>query len=480
MMWKLTLTDPGTNFGIRYDPWLYRGGFLWVSIATLMIIAAVTHLASRLGRFLGNPLLNWIGTRSYGLYIFHWPIYQIIRKYAGVVLDWQQFVLAMAITVPITELSYRFVETPIRKGRLGEWWRGRHDLRRRQPAHPLDSRRPIYALSAVVLALVGFSVFSIARADNHCVGDVECTLQQADAPTTVAAPVDAGRRRRRPPACRSPTPAATWSPRRPRWPPSTTTTTPPPPPAMAAFGESVMLGAKSQLDAGGFAVDAAESRQAKDMVAEIQHAAAAGQLGPVVVVQVGTNGTVTAAELDAMVAAMPADTRLYFLTVKANLPWIDSNNDKIRNLPARAPERGRDRLADRRRPDRRPAQRLRRRRPPAHQEGAAVLRQHDLRRRRPQRSGPADRFVARRARPNPRRVVEGQLEGDVRSGRGVAILANRAGLAAAARPAGADQSTALHARARRPSRARRDRRDGVPRQPRLAAAAGSSASRCSS
>ncbi len=336
LMWKLTLTDPGSNFGIRYDPWLYRGGFLWVSITTLMVIAAVTHQASHLGRFMGNPVLNWIGTRSYGLYLYHWPIYQIIRTYAGVPLTGQQFALAMAITLPVTELSYRFIETPVRKGRLGEWWRARHDLRRR-PAHPLDSRRPVYALSAVLLAVVGFSVFSIVRADNHCVGDVECTLQQAgsaitDVPTTVAGTPTSVAAPSTDAAGNTLDPATTAV--------ATTSTLPPPPPEMSAFGESVMLGAERQLVNGGFVVDARENRQAKEMVADIQAAAANGRLGPVVVVQVGTNGTVTDAELEAIVAAVPATTRLSFLTVKADQPWIDPNNDKIRNLPATHPAVG--------------------------------------------------------------------------------------------------------------------------------------------
>jgi hypothetical protein len=302
----------------------------------LMVIAAVTHQATFLGRFLGNPVLNYLGTRSYGLYLYHWPIYQIIRSYAGIGLTGAQFVLAMVITLPITEVSYRFVETPIRKGRLGEWWRGRHDIRRRSgPASPLDSRRPIYALSAVVLAVVGFSAFSIATADNRCVGDVECTLQGAGAATTTAASA-------------TPTTAV------PNAVPSTdaagnvvttttvaaTTTTTGPPPPQAAFGESVMLGAIGQLKTGGFVVDARENRQAKEMVADIQAARTAGQLGQVVVVQVGTNGTVTDGEIDDIVAAMPPGTRLYFMTVKAAVPWIAANNEKIRNIPTKHPNVG--------------------------------------------------------------------------------------------------------------------------------------------
>ena len=61
------------------DPWLFRGGFFVCGIATLMMIAAVTHQRSLAGPLLGNAVLLWIGTRSYGLYLYHWPIYQMHR-----------------------------------------------------------------------------------------------------------------------------------------------------------------------------------------------------------------------------------------------------------------------------------------------------------------------------------------------------------------------------------------------------------------
>ncbi len=84
LMWKLTLSGDGHDTGIRFDPWLFRGGFFLTGLATLMVIAAVTHQRAMMGRLLGNPLFNWVGTRSYGLYLYHWPIYQIIRGQAGV------------------------------------------------------------------------------------------------------------------------------------------------------------------------------------------------------------------------------------------------------------------------------------------------------------------------------------------------------------------------------------------------------------
>ena len=80
------------------DPWLFRGGFLLTGVATLAVIAAVTHRGTSIGPALGNALFVWIGTRSYGLYLYHWPIYQGIRRVAGNTLSVPEFAVAMAAT----------------------------------------------------------------------------------------------------------------------------------------------------------------------------------------------------------------------------------------------------------------------------------------------------------------------------------------------------------------------------------------------
>ena len=117
--WRLhfqTVEVTADGVGTFADPWLFRGGFLWTGIATLLVIAAVTHRRTLSGRVLGGRGLRWIGTRSYGLYLYHWPIYQIIRNVAGNTLSLPQFIVAMIITAVITEASYTLVETPIRRG----------------------------------------------------------------------------------------------------------------------------------------------------------------------------------------------------------------------------------------------------------------------------------------------------------------------------------------------------------------------------
>jgi peptidoglycan/LPS O-acetylase OafA/YrhL len=330
LTWVLTLTGEGREFGQRFDPWLFRGGFFLVGLATLFVIAAATHRGAVTGRLLGNPLFNWVGTRSYGLYLYHWPIYQIIREFAGVGLTVGQFVLAMAITVPITEASYRFVETPIRKGAIGAWLHRDRHARTHEAA--TDRQRRV-VVAATVAALVGFAGVSIATADNVCVGQQACDNQAAlDAlqSTSSSAPPESV------PDTVSPVtqPGETTPPTEPTT--STTSTTIAPanlPPV--AIGESVMLGALPNLQAGGITVDADVSRQGKQVAEIAQRMRANGQLGRTVIIQTGTNGSVSDETFAAIMSALPpADTPLVVvLTVKAPKGWIAGNNERIRNLP---------------------------------------------------------------------------------------------------------------------------------------------------
>ena len=333
LMWTLWLSKGGQHFGIRFDAALFRGGFLLTGLATIAVIAAVTHERSLLGKALSNPVLNWIGTRSYGLYLYHWPIYQILRGEAGRALTTTQFVVAMALTLPITEASYRYVELPVRQGRLAESWRARRGSR---SAAVYRRRRQALGATLVALVLVGYASVSIAKAPNKCVGQVECDLANASASTdsiatepatstTLGLPVVDGTV-----VAQTSTSTSSTS--------STTSTTLPldqrPP---IAIGESVMLGAKSQLEAEGFVVDAAESRQGLAVIDIVAGLRAAGRLGNTVVIHIGTNGEVSDDTFAAIMANLPPNEvrSVWFLTVRADQAWIDGNNSRIINLPSK-------------------------------------------------------------------------------------------------------------------------------------------------
>ncbi len=335
LMWRITLSGDGAAFGQRFDPWLFRGGFMLTGIATVMVMAAVTHQGALAGRLLGNRPLRWVGQRSYGLYLYHWPIFQIIREFAGVGLTVTQFALAMLITVPITEASYRFIETPVRRGRLGQWWRG--ELRPRT-ARALHRHRRAAALGAVAAALVGFAGASIATADTVCVGQQACDNEVARAAlassTTTTSPVLAP-----PVTAPADAPIGTTPVAGAQTTTTTTTTIAPQLIAPVALGESVMLGAVPNLQAGGITVNADVSRQGITIATIAQQLRLGGQLGHTVIIQTGTNGSVSDETLDAIMQALPADQTplVVFLTVKAPKGWIAGNNERIRALPTRYP-----------------------------------------------------------------------------------------------------------------------------------------------
>ena len=106
----------------EYHPLLYRGGFALVALSTAIVIAAATHPRARLVvGLLGRSPLRWIGQRSYAIYLWYWPIFMVTRPYLDVPLDgWPLLTLRLASVFALAQLSYRFVELPVRQGRSSE------------------------------------------------------------------------------------------------------------------------------------------------------------------------------------------------------------------------------------------------------------------------------------------------------------------------------------------------------------------------
>jgi peptidoglycan/LPS O-acetylase OafA/YrhL len=101
--------------------------YLWqlplVTLASTALVAVVVHpWAAGARRVFGSRPLVEVGKRSYGLYLWSWPVSRVCDAYSG---SWPRFVMAMLLAVPISEACYRWVETPIRKGALGRWFADR-------------------------------------------------------------------------------------------------------------------------------------------------------------------------------------------------------------------------------------------------------------------------------------------------------------------------------------------------------------------
>jgi len=100
------------------DAWLYRGGFAAYALLSALVVAAATQPAGVVRRALGVGWLRWIGTVSYGAYLFHWPVFLFLTSARTGLGEPALLVLRLAVTFALAALSYRLVETPVRRARV--------------------------------------------------------------------------------------------------------------------------------------------------------------------------------------------------------------------------------------------------------------------------------------------------------------------------------------------------------------------------
>lgn len=129
------------------DPFLYRGGFLLVDGLTLFLIAGFLRAdhAGPVAKLLAWRPLEWIGQRSYGIYLWHWPIFRLVGE-GQEELPW--ILLRWGLTFLVAGASYRWMESPIL-----DWVRGRPP----RPANQTARRVWRFAAVTAALLLVGIS-----------------------------------------------------------------------------------------------------------------------------------------------------------------------------------------------------------------------------------------------------------------------------------------------------------------------------------
>ncbi|EGQ3719469.1 acetyltransferase [Staphylococcus pseudintermedius] len=95
---------------------LYYGGFFLISTVTLLVIASSVHPSGYFAKFLGNKVFTFIGSRSYSLYLWHYPIIVLIHhQFVQGQIPPLVYVVEILLMVLMAEFSYKFIEQPFRK-----------------------------------------------------------------------------------------------------------------------------------------------------------------------------------------------------------------------------------------------------------------------------------------------------------------------------------------------------------------------------
>jgi len=146
------------------NPTLYRIAFPLVGLLGCAIITSLVHPASRFAPLMSAKWLLWIGERSYGIYLWHWVIFQVTRPSVDLAgATWAINVARILIVLALADISLRWIEIPIRRGQFGNWLRG---LKYRTP-HVRRRARATIAFTAVVILLAtsGATWAALYRAD---------------------------------------------------------------------------------------------------------------------------------------------------------------------------------------------------------------------------------------------------------------------------------------------------------------------------
>lgn len=349
-------------FWLPWDSVLtYRGGLVLVSVAASALICALMQPGPA-QRWLEAPWLVWVGRRSYGLYLWHWPVFVLLtqifaKQYVegtGVSLVW---VLTVIVTFSVAAASYRWVESPVQRlGFRGAYERLAAALTTVTPDGAVRLRRRGTVAGSVMLASVALTVAAVATAPH--VSSVEEQIEQGmvvagatptgEVPGTPAVPDD-GTSPEAPatspaPADPAPTDSATQG-------PATDAPTqspaaepePAPEPATGAdltiIGDSVTLASADRIVAAlpDASIDAEVSRSmaaAPSMLAALE---GKGRLRDVVVLSLATNTTLKDSLVADVMKVVGPDRKVILVNAYGNRTWISGTNKALARAAKKYP-----------------------------------------------------------------------------------------------------------------------------------------------
>ncbi len=295
---------------------VYGGGLVSVAILTAIAIAGSIGPGSWLGRILDLAPLRWIGERSYGLYLWHWPVFVLVvsalpgwpRTGSE---SWAIGGFALAITVVAATVSYRLVEQPIRRAGLRaalRIWFGS------------GLRVAVSTLALIALLASGTATYAAIASDSGKTAaqvSIEQGQHSISSRPMPSAPASAGQ------------------------PPLPTAAHPqnalPGGDQITAIGDSVMLASAPELQAGfpGIQIDAVVSRQLSSAPALVQQLMNTGTLRSTLIIGLGTNGPIQRAALDQIRGMVGPHHEIVVINVQAPRGWTDGVNATLAQFAQR-------------------------------------------------------------------------------------------------------------------------------------------------
>lgn len=320
-------------------PWgLFGASLLALSVIQGMLPDMLAGASEALRRLLNFAPLRWVGERSYGLYLWHWPLAVVMHYVLGADRSPLVNVGVLVATFAIAEMSYRWIETPIRR-------RGFRESANRVIAsfqNATVKALPI-ALTLLVIAAAGATGVAVRTAPamttaQQSVEDgkraaAERLKARQEARASASASASAAAKDGKDAQVNASASASA----------SQEATGPINSSQVTVVGDSIVVAVSPDLydKMPEAQIDAAEGRTIAKALPIIKTMGASGQIRQTLVLSVTANSTILDGQLDEVLAAMPADSKLVLVTGYGprNLSWIEYSNTKIHEFASQHSDR---------------------------------------------------------------------------------------------------------------------------------------------
>jgi len=323
---------------------IFHGGLFLASAGTVMIIIAGLSNSSSVSRVLSWKVLGWIGKRSYGLYIWHWPIFILTDPaYTYPLASWPLLALRTVLLLGAVQISHKYIEQPVHDGairRMIEMIKDKHNR----------NRKFFWRLgtgSALALAVIVFCFAAVvtAQPDRGPFGDRSASMTSSGSENQVTGLEET-------PSANVETPSleskpATLSLELTEEKTETGRNVPKDDDeeevvdrrateSRLAIGDSVMLGAKGALESeiAGIKVNAKVGRQFDKMLGIVRSLKAKNKLPDQIVIHGGTNGTIDEQKFEELMDLVKDCKRVVILNLCVPRPWQRQNNEIIDRIVA--------------------------------------------------------------------------------------------------------------------------------------------------
>jgi len=273
---------------------LYQIAFPLAGIFGCLVIISLVHPASRFAPIISTAPFRWVGQRSYGIYIWHWVIFQVTRPSVDLSGEtWALYLARVLLVLALADISLRWVEIPFRQGQVQTWFRG---MKYRSSKERVRQQVTVLASIIAVLAVTSsISVSAINRSNQISQVINEELTDQEDSP------IDLG---------------------------STT--------GLWVTGDSVILGIRSKLENKEqiSLVNARVGRQAPELLAVMRVDQGSVPSSPVIF-NLGNNNALSEQTVVEIFEVVKNQPQIIVVNTAVPRPWRDANNAIISKVASR-------------------------------------------------------------------------------------------------------------------------------------------------